>query len=358
LTQIWNELHQIIDEIEQNPEPANFHNTILPLDTFFHKFYTARFVCLAHIRARNHDQAEYFFNCLSRAVGFANHQEIYSRILSVLSTMEEGTEDHRFAVACKEYFQDFAAARIGGDEVEFNRRMNERTKARKNLIQEYKKKKFWGGVDEKRRTALIRELVEAQSAFCMTDAEGGEYSIRSSYRYNPAAVEKVKHLLRSISDLYQDLGLDRLSLKNVSSLGEGRYSLHQLLHDGIFFMAKEPYGLTAVERADIRSLREDVKVFELLEADGSKLGLVFFDLHQPPIEDVAKDVTQSGWCTSLLNRSRNLNQQRAAAIVTMYLAKNEDKLSIRQAANFVSRVWARSSLSVLEPKVFVDECMY
>src|SRR5689334_8470320 len=99
----------------------------------------------------------------------------------------------------------------------------------------------------------------------------------------------------------------------LSSLSKPRYSLDQVIHQGLFFMAKELYGLTAVERTDITILHKDVKVFELLEEGGTALGLVFLDLLQRPSKrsqpGAAGNGVQitAGMCVQIMNRSSNLN---------------------------------------------------
>jgi len=53
--------------------------------------------------------------------------------------------------------------------------------------------------------------------------------------------------------------------------------LNRVLQDGVFYMANKVYGLTFKERKDLPVYQEDVRVFEVFEADGKALGLFLFD---------------------------------------------------------------------------------
>ncbi len=55
------------------------------------------------------------------------------------------------------------------------------------------------------------------------------------------------------------------------------FELNRVLHDGVFFAANQLYGLTFRERHDIPVYHPDVRVFEVFDADGSSLALMYFD---------------------------------------------------------------------------------
>jgi peptidyl-dipeptidase Dcp len=55
------------------------------------------------------------------------------------------------------------------------------------------------------------------------------------------------------------------------------FELDRVLQDGVFYMAGQVYGLTFKERKDLPVYQEDVRVFEVFEADGKALGLFLFD---------------------------------------------------------------------------------
>ena len=55
------------------------------------------------------------------------------------------------------------------------------------------------------------------------------------------------------------------------------FVLDSVVENGIFFMAKELYGISFKKRTDIPTWHEDVKVYELFNEDGSQLGLFYTD---------------------------------------------------------------------------------
>ena len=55
------------------------------------------------------------------------------------------------------------------------------------------------------------------------------------------------------------------------------FVLDKVLQDGVFYAAHELYGITFKERHDLPVYHPDVRVFEVFDADGSELGLIYFD---------------------------------------------------------------------------------
>lgn len=55
------------------------------------------------------------------------------------------------------------------------------------------------------------------------------------------------------------------------------FELNRVLIDGVFYAATRLYGITFKERHDLPVYQEDVRVFEVLDADGSTLALFLFD---------------------------------------------------------------------------------
>jgi peptidyl-dipeptidase Dcp len=60
------------------------------------------------------------------------------------------------------------------------------------------------------------------------------------------------------------------------------FQLDKVLEDGVFFMSEKLYGLTFERRSDIPTYHEDVWVYTVFDADGSELGLFYFDPFQRP----------------------------------------------------------------------------
>ena len=53
--------------------------------------------------------------------------------------------------------------------------------------------------------------------------------------------------------------------------------LDNVLQDGVFYAARQIFGLRFEERTDLPTYQEDVRVFEVFEADGTSLALFIFD---------------------------------------------------------------------------------
>jgi peptidyl-dipeptidase Dcp len=62
------------------------------------------------------------------------------------------------------------------------------------------------------------------------------------------------------------------------------FELQRVLRDGIFFAAARLYGVSFSERDDFPAYAEDVRVFEVLDADGSSLGLFVCDWFARPVK--------------------------------------------------------------------------
>ncbi len=56
--------------------------------------------------------------------------------------------------------------------------------------------------------------------------------------------------------------------------------LERVLHDGVFHAAERLYGLTFRRREELRGYHPDVRVYEVLDADGAGLGLLLVDVYQ------------------------------------------------------------------------------
>jgi peptidyl-dipeptidase Dcp len=75
------------------------------------------------------------------------------------------------------------------------------------------------------------------------------------------------------------------------------FELDRVLKDGVFFAAHELYGITFKERHDLPVYQPDVRVFEVFDADGKPLTLIYFDYF-------ARSNKQGGaWCSFVNNPS-------------------------------------------------------
>ena len=78
------------------------------------------------------------------------------------------------------------------------------------------------------------------------------------------------------------------------------FELNRVLVDGAFYAAHELFGLTFKERHDLHAYRDDVRVFEVRDADGSVLGLFLTDYF-------ARDNKQGGaWMNNYVDQSELL----------------------------------------------------
>jgi len=78
------------------------------------------------------------------------------------------------------------------------------------------------------------------------------------------------------------------------------FELERVLKDGVFFAAHQLYGLNFKERTDIPVYQPDVRVFEVSEADGRTLGLMYFDYFK-------RDNKSGGaWMSNFVGQSRLL----------------------------------------------------
>jgi peptidyl-dipeptidase Dcp len=105
------------------------------------------------------------------------------------------------------------------------------------------------------------------------------------------------------------------------------FEFDRVLHDGVFFAAHELYGLSFRERSDLKLYRDDVRLFEVFDADGRPLALFLGDYF-------ARDNKQGGaWMSSFVGQStlfdtkpvvvNNLNFPKPAADQPVLLSFDE-----------------------------------
>jgi len=108
---------------------------------------------------------------------------------------------------------------------------------------------------QRREAAMLNEAIAA---------EGGNYEVQpwDWYRYaNKVKAERY--------DLDEDAVMEY-------------FQLDKVLEDGVFYMSEKLYGLTFERRSDIPTYHPDVWVYTVFDADGSELGLFYFDPFQRP----------------------------------------------------------------------------
>src|SRR5690606_38991121 len=79
------------------------------------------------------------------------------------------------------------------------------------------------------------------------------------------------------------------------------FEITRVLEDGVFYAANKLYGLTFQQRTDLPVWHPDVTVYTVYEADGSELGLFYFDPYQ-------RDSKRGGaWMSTLVDQSKLWN---------------------------------------------------
>ncbi|HKD52840.1 MAG TPA: M3 family metallopeptidase, partial [Steroidobacteraceae bacterium] len=85
------------------------------------------------------------------------------------------------------------------------------------------------------------------------------------------------------------------------------FELNHVLKDGVFYAAHQLYGLNFRERTDLPVYQQDVRVFEVSDADGKPLALFLADYF-------ARDNKQGGaWMSGYVQQSRLLQQKPVVA---------------------------------------------
>jgi len=76
------------------------------------------------------------------------------------------------------------------------------------------------------------------------------------------------------------------------------FEAERVLQDGVFRAATELYGITFIERPDLRAYHDGARVFEVFEPEGAPLGLYILDLY-------TRDTKRGGaWMNSIVSQSR------------------------------------------------------
>jgi peptidyl-dipeptidase Dcp len=87
----------------------------------------------------------------------------------------------------------------------------------------------------------------------------------------------------------------------------------RVLRDGVFFAAQQLFGLAFQERHDLPVYHPDVRVFDVLDADGAPLGLIYGDFY-------ARDNKNGGaWMSTFVDQSTLLDQRPVITQVCNYL---------------------------------------
>ncbi|WP_313703137.1 M3 family metallopeptidase [Massilia sp.] len=85
------------------------------------------------------------------------------------------------------------------------------------------------------------------------------------------------------------------------------FELNRVLQDGVFFAANKEFGLTFKERKDLPTYVEDVRTFDVFDADGSQLAIFTFDPY-------ARSNKRGGaWANALVGQAKLLGTKPVIA---------------------------------------------
>lgn len=124
-----------------------------------------------------------------------------------------------------------------------------------------------------------REAAELQAQIAAT---GGDFQLKPwDWDYYSEQVRKARY----------DLNQDEL---------KPYFEIDKVLTDGVFYAANQLYGVTFKRRTDIPVYHPDISVYEVLEANGTPVGLMYFDLWK-------RDNKNGGaWMSNFVNQSKLL----------------------------------------------------
>ncbi len=127
--------------------------------------------------------------------------------------------------------------------------------------------------------AVANAKREAADMQAIIDAEGGDFEL-ASWDWDFYA-EKVRK---------QQYDFDETQLRPY-------FEMNNVLEKGVFFAAEQVFGITFKERHDLPVYQEDVRVFEVFEADGSTLALFLMDPYARPSKN------GGAWMNSYVDQS-------------------------------------------------------
>ncbi|AKK11592.1 M3 family metallopeptidase [Corynebacterium uterequi] len=93
------------------------------------------------------------------------------------------------------------------------------------------------------------------------------------------------------------------------------FHLSRVLRDGVFYAAHLLYGITVIDRPDLKAYRDDVKVYEVLDHDGEGLGLLLTDYR-------ARASKRGGAWMSTFTEQAELTGSRPVVVNVMSVSDN------------------------------------
>lgn len=133
---------------------------------------------------------------------------------------------------------------------------------------------------------------EASQLQKMIDSEGGDYKLSYwDWRYYSEKVRKAKY------------DLDESEIRQYFEVNNVR--------DGIFMLVEKLWGLQFVERPDVPVYHTDATAWEVLEADGTHIGILYMDMHPRASK------RGGAWMSSYRKQQINANNEYVHPIITI-----------------------------------------
>ncbi len=140
--------------------------------------------------------------------------------------------------------------------------------------------------------AVAKANAEAQEIQSLIDAQKGGFKLEPwDWNFYSEQVRKAKY------------DLDESQIKPY-------FELTSVLEKGVFFAAKQMYGITFKERNDFPTYHPDVKVYEVFDFDGKSIAIYYLDFY-------TRDNKNGGaWMNNFVSQSHHLKQK--PVIVNVY----------------------------------------
>lgn len=140
--------------------------------------------------------------------------------------------------------------------------------------------------------AVAKAKVEAKEIQVLIDSQNGGFKLEPwDWNFYAEQVRKAKY------------DLDESQIKPY-------FELNSVLENGVFFAAKQMYGITFKERKDLPVYNPDVKVYEVFDDKGTSIAIYYLDFY-------TRDNKNGGaWMNNLVSQSHYLNQK--PVIVNVY----------------------------------------
>lgn len=189
--------------------------------------------------------------------------------------------------------------------------------------------------------AARKDAAELQA---LIDAEGGGFKLAAwDWQYYAEKLRAKKY----------DLNEDQV---------RPYFELDKVLNDGVFFAANKLFGVTFKERTDLPVYDKVVRTFDVFDADGSQLGIIYFDFFARP------NKRGGAWMSNFVDQSflfgtkpvvtNNLNVPKPAEGQPVLLTSDEMNTTFHEFGHALHGLFANQQYPLLSgtstPRDFVE----